>query len=81
MSGVDVASDDEVDVGGACGPRPRARGGRPASARSLVDSPVGGDVALADAGARDDPLVAGLDQRLEVVVGEHLAREGSRRCR
>ena len=30
------------------------------------------DVALADAGAGLDPLVVGLDQRREVVVGEEL---------
>jgi hypothetical protein len=31
---------------------------------------LGGDVALLDAGALDDPLVRGLEHALEVFVGE-----------
>ena len=39
-------------------------------------SPGAGDPALADAGALDDPLVAGVDALLEVGVGEPLLGEG-----
>ena len=35
----------------------------------------GGDVALADAGARGDPFVAGIDELRQVVVGQHLFRQ------
>src|SRR5206468_11639090 len=33
---------------------------------------VGGDMALANAGARDDPLVARVHQRLEIAIAENL---------
>ena len=39
------------------------------------------DVALADAGARDDPLVGGVDGLGKVVVGQDLRRADSCRCR
>ncbi len=49
----------------------------PAStARLAVVSPGSGDPTLTDAGALDDPLVAGVDPLLEVGVGEPLVREG-----
>jgi hypothetical protein len=35
----------------------------------------GGDVALADAGARRDPLVARVDEFLQIGVGEYLLRQ------
>jgi len=35
----------------------------------------GGDVPLADAGARGDPFVAGFDELLEVRVGQDLFRQ------
>ena len=48
----------------------------PASmARLAVVSPSRGDAAFADAGALDDPLVAGVDALLEVGVGEPLLGE------
>ncbi len=36
---------------------------------------LSGDAALPDARPRGDPLVGGVDHRLEVVVGEHLLRQ------
>ncbi len=47
---------------------------RPAS----TDRPGGGaaDVALADAGAFDDPVVVGVERLLEVVVGDDLVGQG-----
>ena len=70
----DGADDDGVDVGGAnAALGERATGG--------FDGHVGGghfgggDVALADAGALDDPLVVGLDHLFEVLVGEHARRD------
>ena len=39
------------------------------------------DVALADAGALDDPLVGGVDHRGEVGVGQDLLPADSCRCR
>jgi hypothetical protein len=36
---------------------------------------VGGAAALADAGARGDPLVGGVDELLEIGVGDDLFRQ------
>src|SRR5690606_13774403 len=36
---------------------------------------LGGDVALADAGARGDPFIAGIDELGQVVVGQHFFRQ------
>ena len=80
--------DDEVDVRG------RAAGGRQRRAARVRREIAGEfvlrrDVALADAGALDDPLVARVHHRLEVAVGDEArgqvaarsrdAREASRR--
>ena len=68
--------DDQVDVVAACGRRaasacarrPRRPGRRSAGpSRDLV--------ALADAGALDDPVVGGVDELGEVVVGDDRARQ------
>ena len=48
----------------------RARGGVEGEVAGRLA--LGGDVALADAATRDDPLVGGLDHLLEVGVGQHL---------
>ena len=48
-----------------------ARGGRREVGRGLM---VGGDAALLDAGAADDPLIVGLDDFFEVGVGENALR-------
>src|SRR3546814_2042617 len=67
------AEHDQVDLGGLdAGRFHRTHGG-------VVREVAGGfafgrDVALADAGARGDPLVAGVDDLRQVVVGEHLFR-------
>src|SRR5690606_20428450 len=37
--------------------------------------PFGGHPALADAGTRTDPLVAGVDHLGQVVIGDHLLRQ------
>src|SRR5690606_30713098 len=66
------ADDDQVEfVGTAAGSFERAY-------RRVVREvhrglAFGGDVALTDAGARGDPLVAGVDDLRQVVVGQHLA--------
>ena len=67
----DRGADDQVDVVGAeaGGLQRHARGGGAQAGGALV---VGGDAALADAGAVDDPLVRGLDHALEVGVGQDL---------
>src|SRR3546814_5839360 len=68
------AEHDQVDLGGLdAGRFQRTHGG-------VVREVTGGfafgrDVALADAGARGDPLVAGVDDLRQVVVGEHLFRQ------
>jgi hypothetical protein len=60
--GVVVAQDQQVDSAGSTPARSRAAPG--------LDGEAGGgaaDAALADAGALDDPLVAGVERGLEVV--------------
>ena len=49
--------------------------------RSDVSSPVVGDVALLDAGALDDPFVAGVDDAGEIVIGHHALGQIARRRR
>ena len=65
LSGVEVASDDQVDVVGrqAGIVERRARRRLAERGRRLA---LAGDMALADAGALDDPLVGGLDHAFEV---------------
>jgi hypothetical protein len=65
------AEHDEVDVGGRA---PRGLEGAATCVQREVrgELAVGGDVAFADAGASHDPVVARLDARLEVLVGEDL---------
>ena len=74
MSGVVVATMIEVDVG-----RRDARRGERVARRVQREVgrllAVGGDVALADAGARADPFVAGVDALREIVVGQDLRRQ------
>ncbi len=66
--------DDEVDVAGlhARGRNGFARGVRREVGRRFA---IGGDVALADAGARTNPFVARVDALRERLVGEDLRRE------
>ena len=72
--------DDQVDVGGrAAGGVQGALGGLDRQvARRLV---VAARVALLDAGALADPLVGGVDDLGQVVVGDDLVRADSRRRR
>ena len=70
--------DDEVDVGG------RQAGIGERRARRLGgevggELAIGGDVALADAGALRDPLVGRIDDPVEIVIGQNLRRADSRR--
>src|SRR5690606_2684810 len=59
----------------------RLDAGRVQRARGGVEGQVaggfalGGDVPLADAGPGGDPLVAGVDELRQVVVGQHLFRQ------
>ena len=70
--------DHEVDVGGRRMRRgQRARGGRGPERRGRLA--VGGDMALLDAGALDDPLVGRVDQLGEFVVGDDAFRQSRRR--
>ena len=75
--------DEEVDgVGREPGVLDRGGAGLDREARGRLAG--AGDAAFADAGALDDPLVAGVDAPLEVGVGESLLGERrcpSRRCR
>jgi hypothetical protein len=68
------SDDDEVDVGGrqACAfdRGQRCFDGQVRRRDARID-----DVAFADAGALQDPLVARLDQLLEIGVGEHPRRD------
>ena len=67
------ADDDEAElVGGDAGLAHRPFGGDLGEVRG-ADAGLG-DVALADAGALQDPLVGGVDQLLEVRVGQHPRR-------
>ena len=75
MSGVEVATHDQVDVvGRQAGIRERRARGRLAErSRRLV---LGRDVALADAGALHDPFVGGLDDAFEVGILHDAAGQG-----
>src|SRR5690606_27539496 len=66
------ADDDQVElVGTGAGRLERTRG---RVVREVHGGfAFGGDMALTDAGARGDPLVAGVDDPGQVVVGQHLA--------
>src|SRR5690606_17385257 len=68
------AEDDQVDLRGVHpGRLERTQRGLQAEVdRGLA---LGGDVALADAGARGDPFVAGVDDLRQVVVGQYLGRQ------
>ena len=66
--------DDEVDIsGGQPGTVESATGG--GSAEIGGEFTLGGDMALADAGAFDNPFVAGIDCRGEFGIGEHAGRQ------
>ncbi len=63
------ADNDQINVhGGNIGRRQSAVGG--AYREVGGEFTVGGDVSLADAGARDDPLIRGLDPLRELGVGD-----------
>ena len=69
------ADDDQVDVGRrAPGGGQRLRGGARRRGRRSV-SPSTASAALADAGALDDPGVAGVDDLGQVVVGDDARRQ------
>ena len=59
----------------------RAPPRRPRIARSEVSLAVGRDVALADAGALDDPLVGGVEALRQLGIGQDLAAADRRRSR
>ena len=68
------AEHDQVEVSGAdAGRFHRAHRGVVGEVRGGLA--LGGDVALADAGAGDDPLVAGVHELGQVGVGQHLLRQ------
>jgi hypothetical protein len=68
--GRDRADDDELDVA-------RRQAGAPDRLEGGLLGQIGGadagidDVALADPGALQDPLVGGVDHLLEIVIGQH----------
>ena len=74
-SGVAVASRIDVDVFPASKPRRLERRARRRQRQVGGGLAVGGDMALADAGARDDPLVGGVDAPRQLVVGDDLFRQ------
>ena len=66
--------DDEIDVGGAePGIGQRRLGGLAGERRGGLA--LGGDVALANAGALGDPLVGGVDHRRHFGVADHALRQ------
>ena len=69
------AEHDQVELGRLRRRRLPARATRGVVGQVAGGLAFGGDVALADAGARGDPLVAGVDELREVVVGQHLFRQ------
>jgi hypothetical protein len=68
-SGVVVATSSRSRSLG-CRPAASSAARAAAVARSLVSFTLCGDMALADAGALYDPLVIGIDQFLEVRIGQ-----------
>jgi len=68
------AEHDQIEIGGFYAGRVERvrRRIKGQIARRLA---VGGDASLADAGARNDPLVTGLDALLEILVGDDLFRQ------
>src|SRR5690606_2048067 len=68
------ADDDQLDLGGFdTRGFQRAHGGMEGQVPGGLA--LGGDVALADAGARRDPFVGRVDELREVVVGQDLGRQ------
>ena len=66
------AEHDELDAAaGDCGGGERARR---RDVRELLQADVG-NAPLADAGAADDPIVAGVEQAREIVIAEHRRRQ------
>ena len=80
MSGVVVATTMRSTSAGAMPARSSALRDA-ASARSDVCSSSAAMWRCADAGARADPLVAGVDALRELVVGQHLRGQIAARCR
>ena len=66
----DRADENEVDLFGL-DPRVFHRGLRGLRGHVACEFGVGGEAALADAGAFDDPLVRGFDHRFQLGIGEH----------
>src|SRR5207244_40855 len=71
--------DDEVDIDRRSS-RGRERGTARMGREIAREFVIRGDVALADAGALDDPLVAGVDDRLELAIGDEALRQVTARA-